>query len=381
VEGLARCWVLRRLQPPRGDVLRQREDAWLDQLQVALQRAAPLALVKTAPMPPPKGSIDETAAAALGVPTAAEYHASPFAALPRSGPMLKAALGAAYLLWPTLRTTKEKFDAALTVVLADTDSAAPTAVSNADVLAALRHWRAAVAVLWAHAGSAAAFELCSEAVQAQRAISAVARHHHAHEHTPHRAVPLGQLIKAQAAARRWLARGRVRRVRREGDSDAAQRLRRLFAACCKHFAGRRDAAARYIDAACTAEATQRRVDDYWAHEETDFRRQWSSWEQQLRRFYLQECPVDPNDWAFDGKRHAEGGRDVFVNVHTGRHQEEHPNTNKLVAARTRELHKATKAREARQADARRQEDDASRLYTSVAEPAWRAMAEAPPPFL
>jgi hypothetical protein len=414
VEALARWWL--REQLGGGSGVAEKVDhaaipaTLVAALETQLSRHPRPKLVRSSAMPPPSGSIDEAAAAALGVPTTEDFYSSPFAALRRSGPSYRDALGQAYLLWPTLRVSRDKFNAALTAYLSgggggDVSAAAPNTSALADpvgqqLLAALREWRSAVAVLWAVCGASAAADACRELVEATVAKMAARRHNTSSSgaatadaggrssaaaisarssSSAHASagVDLRTLVKAQAAVRRWLARRRVALIRREGDAECRAGLRRLFGVACRHFNQRRQSYKTFIEVTCEVEAEQRRVDLFWEHEEVEFQRQWSEWEARLKAFYLNECPIDPTVWAYDSRHAAEGRSDVFVNLQTGRHHEEHPNTNKLVAARNREKLKATRAREARQQQARDRETAIAAQWTQHGQPAWEALLAAP----
>lgn len=82
-----------------------------------------------------------------------------------------------------------------------------------------------------------------------------------------------------------------------------------------------------------------------AAEASEFDAQWRAWEQKMERFFATECPLDA-DWVARADPQARAGT-VYVNLRTGRSQEENPNALKAVATRNRQWLKATRAREER----------------------------------
>ena len=120
VEALARCTFLRmeaidgnlRWSPNMESRVAAREAEAMLRLPPALAAATPPMLRKATAMPAPRGVIDDSVAAALGVPSAAEFHTTVFAGVPAAAGPFKQALAGALPMWPGLADAKAKFDAA-----------------------------------------------------------------------------------------------------------------------------------------------------------------------------------------------------------------------------------------------------------------------------
>lgn len=93
-----------------------------------------------------------------------------------------------------------------------------------------------------------------------------------------------------------------------------------------------------------------RLERFYATEEGEFNAQWAVYVKKLTTFFLKECPLDV-DWVRQVNPQIQ--KVYYLNIKSGKVQEENPNALKVVAGKNRQWAKATRAREDRLADARR----------------------------
>lgn len=146
-------------------------------------------------------------------------------------------------------------------------------------------------------------------------------------------------------------------------------LHLMFTEAAKCYRAQMPALLQLLNVCIATEQEEERLETFLANEPRLFAEQWKQWEQKMRRFYLEECPLDP-DWVMkieaapvekldpaSNERASSQPRQVFFNTKTGRVQENNPNELKIFATKNRQMAKAQQAREVaiQQAESRLQQ--------------------------
>ena len=105
-----------------------------------------------------------------------------------------------------------------------------------------------------------------------------------------------------------------------------------------------------------------RLETFYSTEEDAFNRQWNEYVKKMTNFFLKECPLDV-DWV--RQINPQNQKHFYLNIKTGKIQEENPNALKVVAGKNRQWVKATRARDDRLLEARRRVDELNELRREV----------------
>eukprot|EP00758_Cryptobia_borreli_P015608 Tbor_TRINITY_DN6040_c0_g1::TRINITY_DN6040_c0_g1_i1::g.11150::m.11150 len=167
------------------------------------------------------------------------------------------------------------------------------------------------------------------------------------------------VIALQSRIRRQLAITRLSRIRNGGGAGSQshnQKVRQdhLFTSLCKHYSKQQPLLDQYIRTSLSVVGDEQKAQFFYDHEEISFKKQFKEYTTKVTHYYLNECPLDV-DWKVQriSNQTTSGSiRDkfVFVNVKTGKQQDENPNMLKVVALKNRQWMKATKDREKRLAE-------------------------------
>lgn len=166
----------------------------------------------------------------------------------------------------------------------------------------------------------------------------------------------------QASARRWLSKRRwgaevASRIESKRQERTNVLQQRVIPGALQYMRNTQMAVEQLVELSLAVQSQETCLEDFFQSEEVRFQAQWTAYVRKLTQFYLKDCPLDVDWEAHSGPN----GSITFVNMKTGRSQQENPNALKVVAAKNRQWLKASRERELRIANARAAAADLNRM--------------------
>jgi hypothetical protein len=176
------------------------------------------------------------------------------------------------------------------------------------------------------------------------------------------------VCRMQACFRRRLAARKVRAMMTSSKSPASQRhalhqqkRAGLVDSLTKAYNAQLPDALKLYETLRYLGREDDRLERFYTTEEDEFNSQWQTYVKKMTNFFLKECPLDV-DWVRQVQPQTQ--RPYFLNVKSGKVQEENPNALKVVAAKNRQWLKAVRAREDRLSEARKRVDQLNEMRQS-----------------